>query len=424
MKSSVTVLFAAASFAAASLVALDPAPGGEASLAVTPRAEALLFRRIARSVGNAFRSATRAVGDAARNVGRAVGDAARNVGKAVGRAASTVVNAVKSVAEQAVELAKKGAAGLAELAKKGVEGLKAMGDLVKKGLIALGDLLEFVWKQFRDKLLGPVKDFFRNMIEKAKAAMEKLVDAAKQKLGEVFQAKVIVPALAWAIENLLPGGKEALSRIKVFVQRLLGKAESLAARQEELAAVTEALAGGDPSAYRVAMSKFEAGLNQWTNITLPDIVTQLIGDIRERIVEFVQGKTVDLLEMAYSVVEKPIELGKNAALSAIATIPFVGGLLRGAADFVITNGLKLLRSLGFQFVASKAAELAGKAVDALTPYLVRGAGALDAKLRPIVDRFKPYLDEAMKLVGGVRDEWFKLRDKLKEAGQRLAQAGR
>jgi hypothetical protein len=186
-----------------------------------------------------------------------------------------------------------------------------------------------------------------------------------------------------------------------------------------MAAVMTAIQANDAAAYRDAMSKFEAGLVEWTTIKLEDIVASLVESLRGKITEFVKARVLDLLDKGFSLIERPIELGKNAALSAIASIPVAGGMLRGAADVIITQGLKLLRSMGFQFVAGKAAELAGKAVDALTPFLLKGAAALDEKLKPIVEKMKPYLQEALKLVGGVRDEWFKLRDKLREAGKDL-----
>jgi hypothetical protein len=144
--------------------------------------------------------------------------------------------------------------------------------------------------------------------------------------------------------------------------------------------------------------------------------------VKGKIQEFVKGKTIDLLDMAYGLVEVPINAGKAAALGAISSIPFVGGVLSGVCDVIITQGLKLLREAGFSFVAEQAAKLAGMVVDKIGGYLIKGAAWADNKLQPIVAKVKPLIDKAMEFVKGVKDKWFMLRDKLKQAGQMLAQA--
>jgi len=186
-----------------------------------------------------------------------------------------------------------------------------------------------------------------------------------------------------------------------------------------MAAVMQALQAGDAAAYRTAMAQFESGLNAWTNVGLKEIVTGFIDDLRLKLTELVKGRTVDLLNKAFQLVEQPIEAGKKAALAAISAIPGVGGMLRGAADVVLTQGLSLLRSMGFEMVGLKAAQLAQKALTDLSPFLIKGASALDSALQPVVRKMKPYFDAALKQVQGVRAEWFKLRDKLRKAGESL-----
>jgi len=97
-------------------------------------------------------------------------------------------------------------------------------------------------------------------------------------------------------------------------------------------------------------------------------------------------------------------------------------VLAGAADVIITQGLSMLREAGFNFIAQKAGELTGSIVDKLGSFIVRGAGALDAKVRPYVDMIKPYIDKAVSFVSQVKSSWFKLRDKLRQAGEVLAKA--
>ena len=434
-------LASAAVFTLVSVAALQRNDDGSASVGFVQEADALFCcSRLVRAVSSGFRAVTRVVSQAGRavvqtaqrvgqavartaqTVGRAVGQTVQKVGQAVGQAAQKVGQAVTSVAKGALELAKKGVAGLQELAKKGLEGLKQIGELVKKGLMALGDLLKWVWETMRTKLLKPVGDFFKGLFDKAKAAMKKLVDKALGALKGIFESKVLQPAIEWALGKILPGGQATLDKVKAFVQRILGKVQALVDRGNEFAETVQALAEKNVAKYQAAFAKFEAGLTKWTNITLADIAAQLVEMVKGKIQEFVKGKTIDLLDMAYGLVEVPINAGKAAALGAIATIPFVGGLLSGAADVIITQGLKMLREMGFNFVGEQAAKLAGMVVDKIGGYLIKGAAWADNKLQPIVAKVKPLIDKAMEFVKGVKDKWFMLRDKLKQAGQMLAQA--
>jgi hypothetical protein len=395
-------------FACASLLSLERDPHGRGAMRFGSEAHALFLGKVWNGIKKGVSGAVKTVGNVVKKGAEAVGNVVKKGAEAVGKAAKDVGGAIV-----------KGVQGVAELAKKGVE---AVGEAVKKGLLALKDLLSWVWNTMKDKLLHPVGDFFKNMIEKAKQAVQALVDKAKQALEGIFNGQVIIPALVWAFENIFPGGKEMLAKLRNFVERILGKAEALTARGNEFTEVVQALADRNLERYQAAMSKFEAGLTQWTNINLEQLAGQLVEYAKDRILEFVRSKTVDLLEKAYSLVERPIELGKTAALSAISTIPFVGGVLSGAADVVITLGLKMLRDLGFKFVADKVAELAGKAVDAVGGYLVRGAAALDSKLQPILAKIRPFLNQALEVANGVKTKWFTLRDKLKQAGELLAKA--
>jgi hypothetical protein len=173
------------------------------------------------------------------------------------------------------------------------------------------------------------------------------------------------------------------------------------------------------------MAAFEKGLNDWTNIKLVDIVGKLIEYGKERLGEFIRAKTVELLDKAYGLVETPIMIGKTAVVNAIRAIPFVGGVLGGAVDFLLTQGLKLLREMGFKWVGDKAAELVGKIFETkiakkIEAWVLKGAAKLDGYLQPVMDKIKPYLKEALKAAGVVQEKWFILRDKLRKAGEILA----
>jgi hypothetical protein len=422
-------IVALGAFALVSVLSVERSADGHLAIGTENQAHALWFPNPFKAIKNAVSSVGKAIGGAVKAVGNAVKQGAQAVGNVVKKGAEAVGNAVKKVgslvgkvAEEAVKLAKKGIQGIGELAKKGLEGLKAIGELVKNGLLALKDLLGWVWNTLRDKLLKPVGDFFKNMIEKAKAALQKLIDKALQALKGIFENNVLQPALSWAMEKLFPAGNSLVEKVKGFVQRILGKAEALVQRGNEFADTVQALAEKNYAKFQAAMSKFEGGLNNWTNITLEQIAGQVVESVKGKIVEFVKGKTVELLNKAYSLVEAPINLGKTAALSAISSIPFAGGALAGAADIVLTMGLKMLRDKGFEFIGEQAGNLAGKAVDWLGGYLIKGAGALDAKLKPFADRVRPIISKALEFVQGVKSKWFVLRDKLKQAGEMIKNA--
>lgn len=406
---------ALAVFALASLATLERSHES-GSLTISARNDAQALFCCSRFVA----AVKRAVAPIAK-VAQAAAKTVTSVAKTVATTVKAGVQAATKVVTKVANAVVKGVQGVAELAKKG---LTAIADAVKNGLLALGDLLKWVWEQMRDKLLKPVGDYFKGLIDKAKAALDGLVKKALAGLQGVFMDKVIAPAMKFAFEKLFPNGQKALEKIKDIAQRILGKAERVAAQADAFAETVQAFAEKNMAKYEAGLAKFDSALDKWTSITLADLAGQLVEWAREKVEQFVRGKTVELLSKAYELVEGPINLGKTAALSAISSIPFCGGAIAGAADVVITMGLKLLRSEGFKFIANKAGELAGKAVDWVGSFLVKGAGALDAKIQPVIQPIiamvKPWVEKALGMVTQVKDKWKMLRTKLGQAKSTLA----
>lgn len=431
------------SFLFVSLVTVsESSDRGEMSISIDNEASALFCcRRILRKVRGAVRRATRAVSRAARQTVRAVSrtanrvsrgvtkvtrgidkavkNTANKIGKGVKKAAQGVAKGVKNVTNKIV----KGVEGVAALAKKG---LTAVGDAVKKGLLAMKDLLAWVWKTMKNKLLRPVANYFKGAVDRAKGALQRLVNKAVASLRGVFMDRVLAPAMGLAFKKLFPNGNETLNKVKAIAERVLGRVDRVVQQSEAFAEAMQALAAKNLTRYTTALARFDAALKRWTTITLADLAGQLVAWAKERVEQFVRGKTLDLLSKAYKVVETPINAGKTAALSAISSIPVVGGAIAGAADVVITTGLGVLRDKGFQFIGNEAAKLAGRAVNWIGTYVVRGAAAIDRKLQPVLQpilaTLKPLVQRALGLVGTVQTKWSALRNKLHRARAVLANA--
>src|SRR5256885_9183326 len=112
-------------------------------------------------------------------------------------------------------------------------------------------------------------------------------------------------------------------------------------------------------------------------------------------------------------------------ISAIGSIPIVGGVIAGAADFIITQGLRLLRSKGFEFVGDQAAKLADGALDRVGRALKSGVAAgLDRTLAPLVARVQALLARAEKEIAPLRAAFARVDTELAKAKAVLAAAKR
>jgi ElaB/YqjD/DUF883 family membrane-anchored ribosome-binding protein len=270
------------------------------------------------------------------------------------------------------------------------------------------DPVKWVWEKFRDGVLNKVLDFIKKPIEAAKNGLKALIDKALSGLKALLESKVLIPALVWALPKIFPSADKFFK----YVQQIAGKAEMLMATAEKYAAVVDAFVQKNAQKMQQAIGESGSTMDLIQKFNVSMIVDILMNVAREKLLPFIKSKTIDLLNMAFGLIEGPIELGKAAACSAIGSIPIVGGILRGAADFIITEGLKLLRQKGFEFVADKAAELAGKVLDAIGNQLKGLAAKVDDKIAPILDKVKGFLAEAAKYIGPIKEAWAKAKDVL------------
>jgi phage-related protein len=276
------------------------------------------------------------------------------------------------------------------------------------------DPVKYVWEKFRDGVLKKVVDLIRRPIEKAKEGLKALIDKAKQALQKVFESDVIIPALIWAIPKIFPKAEKFLD----YVRQVVGAIDKLTAMAQKYRAAIDALIQGNKDKYQEALAGINSSADLIQNFNVSLVVDILIVAAKENAPQFIKAKTIELLDKAYSLIEAPINAGKAAACAAIGSIPIVGGILSGAADFIITEGLKLLRKIGFEFVANKAAELANKAIDAIGRKLKGLAANVDSKIAPILDKVKGFLKEAEKYVAPLKAAYAKVKMGLEMASKK------
>jgi hypothetical protein len=294
-----------------------------------------------------------------------------------------------------------------------------VGGSVEVGFIAKAqafDPVGYVWEKFRKGVLEKVADFIRKPIEAAKKGLQSLIDKALASLKNLFMEKVLVPALQWALEKIFPGAEKFMS----YVEQALGKVESLMNAAEKYAEAVDAIILKNAQKFESVIGQVDSSLDVIHKFNVQMVVDIALAIAKEKADAFIKAKTIELLNKAYSLVETPIEMGKAAACSAIGSIPIVGGLLRGAADFIITQGLKLLRTKGFEFVADEAVELANKAIDWVGAKLKGVAAKVDVAIGPVLDKIKGFIDKAVSVVAPVKEAFSKVKAGLLKAKDVMA----
>jgi len=98
-------------------------------------------------------------------------------------------------------------------------------------------------------------------------------------------------------------------------------------------------------------------------------------------------------------VEGPINAGKAAAVAGIGSIPFVGGVLAGAADSVITEGLKTLRKMAVDFVINEVVKFVTPFLNTVAGFLKQQGARAEAWLQPILDALKPIVASIQEKIG-------------------------
>jgi hypothetical protein len=294
-----------------------------------------------------------------------------------------------------------------------------VGGAVEVGFVAKAqafDPVSWVWEKFRKGVLDKVADFIRKPIEAAKKGLQSLVDKALNALKNLFMEKVLGPALNWALEKIFPGAEKFMT----YLEQALGKVESLMNAAEKYAEAVDAIIMKNAQKFESVIGQVDSSLDVIHKFNVQMVVDILLSIAKEKADAFIKAKTIELLNKAYSLVETPIELGKIAACTALGSIPVVGGLLRGAADFIITMGLKLLRTKGFEFVAQKAVELANKAIDWIGNKLKGVAAKIDVAIGPVLDKIKGFIDKAMSFVAPIKDAFNKVKSGLMKAKDVMA----
>jgi hypothetical protein len=295
----------------------------------------------------------------------------------------------------------------------------------------LDDPIGHIWNFLKDQVFGKIGALISAPIEQAKQALQNVINQAKQAISNLFMEHVLQPAINWALDKVFPGGAAGFEKVKNAIARVFGAVDGMIDRVAGWADAALAIAERSPQRLQGAQAKFNAVLEKLKNFNLQQLVDILLPLAQEKLTEFVKSKTVELLEKAWSFIEKPIEAGKTAAISAIGSIPIIGGVISGAANAIITTGLAELRKAAFDFISSKAAELAGNALVQLGAWVRKGAAGADAWLQPaynvfrgLLDQAKPLIEKALAVYQKMKDTFNEVADALKDPsklGEKIAQ---
>lgn len=279
--------------------------------------------------------------------------------------------------------------------------------------------VEFVWDKFRKGVLEKVKDFIQSPVEKAKAGLKKLIDGALSKLQGLFTEHVLGPAIKWALEKIFPNAEKILA----YAQQVVGKIDTWMNVADKYASAVDALITGQAQKYAQVIGEVDNAMDVVQRFNVTMVVDILIMIAKEKAGAFIRSKALDFLGKAYAMIEGPINVGKAAACTALGSIPVVGGVIRGAADFVITQGLVFLRDKGFEFVADQAVKLGDKVIDAIGNKLKGLAGKVDTAIAPVLDKVKGFVAKVAGYVGPIKDAFAKVKTGL-AAAQKAVAAGK
>jgi hypothetical protein len=343
----------------------------------------------------------------ARNAAKAIGNWLNDIGKAIGNMLSNAWNALQNLAKGAWEGIKKGAQWVADRAKEAANWVGEQVAKVGKALQELGDKLNigelfkdpvgYLWRLLRDKILQPAIKFFSEPIEAAKRALADLVEKAKNEAGKVLQEQVLVPAIKWAVNKIF--GNNAFERLMGIAQRILGNVDKMLAQAEAVQAAFKALAEKNLQKFDQVMGQVKGHIDQLKEMRVSGLINAVVDYAQGRLTEFIRAKATDLLNSALNMVEGPINAGKAAAVAGIGSIPFVGGVLAGAADFVITEGLKTLRKMAVDFVINEVVKFVTPFLNTVAGFLKQQGARAEAWLQPILDALKPIVASIQEKIG-------------------------
>jgi hypothetical protein len=278
------------------------------------------------------------------------------------------------------------------------------------------DPIGWVWDKFKNGVLDKVFNFIKSPIEKAKNALKSLIDKAINGLKNIFMTKVLAPAAQWALEKIFPGAEKFLA----YAQELIGKVDTLMNMADKYAAAVDAIIMKQADRFKSVIGEVDNSMDVIQKFNVSMVVDIAIAYAKEKADSFIKAKTIELLNKAFDLVEGPINMGKAAACSAIGSIPIVGGLLRGAVDFLITQGLALMRTKGFEFIADEAVKLANRVIDAIGSKLKGVAAKVDDFIAPVLDKLKGFIAKVASFVAPIKDAFSKVKNGLMTAQQTLA----
>jgi hypothetical protein len=282
----------------------------------------------------------------------------------------------------------------------------------------LRDPVGYVWKHMKERLLQLWDELVIKPVNKAKEALEAAVNGVRASAEGLLRDHVITPAMKWAIDKVF--GDKTYEKVVDIANKILGSVEKAQARDGAAQEALEALAERDLAKFDAAFGRYEAQIADLKGMRAGGLLSGVVDYAQDRLTDFIRGKAVDLFNNVFDKFEIPLDAIKTAAVTSLGSIPFAGGILAGLADFIITEGIRWLREKAVEFVAQKVVELVTPLLNNLSAALKKVVGRAEGFLQPIIDALRPVLADVNQRVATMVASYERVAAKLKEARARIA----
>jgi hypothetical protein len=275
-----------------------------------------------------------------------------------------------------------------------------------EGLIGIG------LKQFEQFLKDPVASVTK--------AIDGLVQGAKAKLQQAFQDMVLKPAVAWAMDRILPAGEQGYKMVRALFDRVARGAEALKTRVAAYGEALDAMAQKGGAALQGALQKAQAALDAVSSFDVQKALDTLKKIALERAKSLIRSRLAPFFDQALSFVVNPIRGQLEKIYDVVKKVPVLGELIVGFADNKVNEGIRWLRDQGITFVLGKVESLAQSAVDTVFNAARGAAVQAEAWAKPVIEMVKGLVAQAQGYVAQVQSQFTAVKQTLASIHQAVA----
>lgn len=254
--------------------------------------------------------------------------------------------------------------------RAGVEGTTVTLSLVPKAHAGLlDDPIGHVWSLFRERVLDKIWAVIAKPFNDVKNRLEGFINDARKKMETIFFDHVLAPAMKTAMKFVFLSGEAGRKQVAQAVATYIGSTDAMLERvsgfEEAALAIAERSLVRLESAKRIYNVAY-GRLKSFDKTKLMDII---MPSVRDKLENFVHAETIGLVEIAWAILEKPVELALTAAKGAITVIPVIGSVASAIFGALTNVALTVLRGVAVEFVSEGVSRLTMLAIDALLDWV-------------------------------------------------------